>query len=106
MTSYGSIVAAIQDRFAWWASPPASVRPTPALAGWTLEEWIAQSGILEASPHERFQKQFPGRIELHGHDHVAAAVLALRKLVTSDVVEVVPGRSQVWRARVRDRRAA
>lgn len=106
MTSHASIVAILQDRFAWWASPPAVARPTPALAGWTIEEWLSRGGVVIPSTDERFSKQFPGAVDLHGHDPVALARLALQRLCLRDIVEIAPGAAGVWRARVRLRRPA
>lgn len=99
MTRYDAIVGQIADRFRWWANPPAVLRPTPALAGWTLDEWLDQAGIVAASPDERFQTQWPSPVELRGYPVRQVALEAMRLLVREDEVE--PTGPETWRARAK-----
>ena len=98
MTHYPSIVAQIADRIRWWANPPPTVRPTPALAGWSLDEWIERCGVVSVATDERFAKLYPGIVVLGPYEARHATSDALRSLVLSGHVEVCPGRPGLWRA--------
>jgi hypothetical protein len=98
-----TIVGQIADRFRWWANPPAVARPTPALAGWTVDEWLDQAGVQGPAPDERYRTQYPAALPLYGYDAHELARDALRALVLEDQVEPVPGRDSAWRARPKER---
>lgn len=114
--NFSLAVAHTADRFRWWAAwqgpapapgVKATVAKSPAAAGWTMEEWCARSGIGRAAlPDDRFAQQYPSPLDVSafGSDSVVRA--ALRKLVSEDIVEPVPGRDQVWRAREKPTRRA
>jgi hypothetical protein len=103
---YSTLVGLVADRFRWWANPPLVARPTPALTGWTLDEWLRQAGIRTPAPDERFRTLFPGPVALHGNSAEQLAGDALRQLTLEDEVEPMPGQRGVWRARPKDRSSA
>lgn len=94
------------DRIRWWSNPPMTMRPTPALAGWTMEEWIAVTALIEPSHEERYRLVFPSTLvrELDGRDLSGIVAEALRLLTLEDEVERIgeyePFR---WRARPKAR---
>lgn len=101
--TYQTLIQLVQDRFRWWANPPLPARPTPALAGWTIPEWLAAAGVTTRATDERFLTQYPGTIDLGPYAPDTVAREALRTLVLEDEAEVKPGHTDVWRARPKGR---
>ena len=82
------LVGLAADRMRWWCNPPYHLRPTPALAGWTLAEWreraqIGTPGAADAEDRaaEVFAGRWPAPLATAPYDPDAIVTDAIRVLI-------------------------